>query len=536
MIFKSAVLTFLAMTMAVSVAAETNCDAEYVSFDGVEHLVSPNDGADGANIQCAIDEATELGTSLVTLTAGTFSVGETIFLSEFSGALQGKTMADTRLLFTLADQSHAIVVEAGKTSIRYMSIEVTESNTSGSIIALSPVQENCSRKVTRFEADRIRLSVGQEVTSHVSGLITDPTVCGESVKMQGTVLVNRVEIANTYNGIEATLGGGARVDVYFSEIDTLGFCFASVDANQTLNFVGNTCRSETGVAVLGAAPAKSAATISNNIFTSSLSNEAQGVQLFDGSVPISQVTQIAALANKVTFLISGNSFDTHNIIGTSVVPVQIKSEAAVFKNTFDGPSTNKSQAAVLADSHSVSAGAAIYGNTFRRSGSDESSRAFSDIFLQAGSQLVRQPNSVVADLTSDSFVSGLIKDETFSLDGEAWTGIDSDKFAHRSGRSLFSVNGIYQPGSQFSSEVTNNTGQAVLIRSLNFYADENLLGSASGFEFLEDGILIADESFGLTVTLNGAASGVITCKWIMEYAGDVFTKTYTLYDPDESFF
>ena len=101
---------------------------------------------------------------------------------------------------------------------------------------------------------------------------------------------------------------------------------------------------------------------------------------------------------------------------------------------------------------------------------------------------------------------------------------------------MVSINGIYQPGSQFSSQVTNSTGQAVLIRSLNFYADDNFLGSAPGADFLEDGILLASESFGLTVTLNGAASGVITCKWVMEYAGDVFTKTYTLYDPDTSFF
>jgi hypothetical protein len=74
-----------------------------------------------------------------------------------------------------------------------------------------------------------------------------------------------------------------------------------------------------------------------------------------------------------------------------------------------------------------------------------------------------------------------------------------------------------------------------VVRSLTFFADDTQRGTADAADFLEDGLLPNGESFGLTVTLNQAVSGVISSKFILEYESDVFVKSYVNYDPDRQF-
>ena len=532
--------SFIAVAALVSISktfaqVETACDTAYVAFDGAEYTVSPGAEDDGLNIQCAIDEASEFGASVVNLSEGEFKVTDGLLFTDFTGFLQGKTKTDTQVLIALETAKNGILVEAGRTTLRYMTIEISEAAESGSIVAISPLAGNCSKKVTRFEIDRVLMRVGAAVEQDLTGLVTDSSSCDADVKMQGTVLLNRVDIVDTQNAVELSMGGGARVDIYFSDITSRGYCFASYDANQTLNFVGNTCLSAKGLAVLGVAPAKSAAIISNNDFRSKLAPSGESTALSDGSEPISQVSQVAALAKKVDFTISGNSFHAENIIGTAVVPVTIKGEAAVFKNSFLGPITTRSQAALIADSHSTSKGSAIFGNAFDLTDPAESTEAFSDVFLVAGSNVVKQSDARVSNSTSNSLVSAVSVEGDFSSTPNDSPGIDSNNFGHGSNISIVSINGYLQPGSQISSQISNNTGATVVVRSLKFFADDTQIGTVDGADWLEDGLLLNGESFGLTVTINQAVSGVISSKFILEYESDVFVKSYVNYDPDRPF-
>ena len=74
-----------------------------------------------------------------------------------------------------------------------------------------------------------------------------------------------------------------------------------------------------------------------------------------------------------------------------------------------------------------------------------------------------------------------------------------------------------------------------MVRSLTFFANDEPIGTAEASEFLENGLLLNGERFGLTVTLNFAVSGVISSKFILEYESDVFVKSYVNYDPDRQF-
>lgn len=519
----------LPIFMAFVVPEEANaqeqsaCDPAYVVFDGVRHLITPGADDDGVNIQCAVDEATDFGTGKVSLMDGTFRSLQPIWFENFEGVFEGRTKASTILEFDMTQSTEGLRIESGRPVIRYMTIRAIDAADGSPLMLLTPLQSDCSRRVVRLEIDRVILDGNG---SSPSGVISDTRACSNPI--QGTVLVNRSDLIGLSSALNLSMSGGARVDVYFSALEADGYCFASLDANQSLNFIGNSCVSELGVGVYGAPPAPTTLQLSSNTFATRLRDERTPVAVSSaGDVPSSVVSMVRIDAVGASSTIANNQFDAGSIVGTTVTPVYVKGESAIHGNTFTGPATSNSPGIVTLASPSANIGSAVYGNVFNET------PAFSAVYLESGSHIVKQSQAVVVDLTDDSLIGAFVSTTPYTGAEITSGGIDTGKFSSATSASITSINGFYFQGSRFSNTVFNNTGQVVQVGSIQFFIGGELAGSTTGEAFLTGGVLENGGSIGVTLTLNSSNfSGVVTAIYEMSYQSEDFTREFVVYDPD----
>ena len=519
---KSSITLFILSLLIMSshLSANTQCDSAYVTFDGVSHVIAAGSGDDALNIQCALDEAVELGTSLIEISSGTYSITGTLFVEGYEGVVKGTTKANTTLKFNSPTDHAGILIKEGKPVFRYMTLEDNGLDPDDAIIGIQPM-EDCGTRVVRAEFDRIALT---GMANAVKGLVTSDGGCGKP--LQGTILLNRATLTGLSNAIEISMGGGARADIYYTEIGASQYCFISQDANQSLNFVGNTCVSELGVGIFGQPPAPTVNLISGNTFESSLRSERLPVLVSDGTQPREVVTQIAIDAKSSASTVSNNTLNASNIVGTTVEPLYIKGEAAVFGNTLFGPTTKKTAGAIILSSYNASSGSAVYGNQFREN------NAPSELFLESGSHLVKQSDNAIINQTADSLIAGIEADTSYTAAPSTLGGINTNNFSFQSGASITSINGFYYPGSQFQGVLTNNTGEPVQIGVVDFSIGGINAGSTNGTEFLEGGILSDGEQLGIVLTVNGSNfSGEVAVTYHVTFDDDSFRKDFVIYSP-----
>ena len=523
------ILTILISSFFSLVAqADTECDSSFVSFDGLVYNVTPGAADDAVNLQCAIDEAISLGSSSVKLGAGDFVVTSSLSFRGFEGVFEGKSIGATRVALQDTNDDISMALETGKLTFRYMTIESEGSGVERAVFKVLPNQDDCSSRVIRLELDRVSI-VGnaQNSSKQITGLRVDTGQCPADEPVLGTILVNRSDIRDVDRAIDASMGGGARVDIYYSTIEAGDYCFVSYDANQSLNFIGNTCGSSQGVGLFGSSKARVNAMISGNRFSlNKFPGESPFLVEGQQTYEVESARVITAQKNNVSVTVSQNTVSANYILGPNVTPLVIRSPSAVFDNVFFGPISNRSRNVIELSSFSATKGSAIYGNSFA------DSSAFADVFVLDGQHTINQKSGLIAGDTDLSLYQSEVTSELFSPASDVYL-IDLQLLTVATASSVVSINGVLQNGSQLSATLNNDTGYDLTLGQIKFLDETGVKASGVGADFLTDGLLRDGESLSLTYTVGfTGAIGDISVIYDLDYEGDFFDQFFVVYtDP-----
>ncbi|MFT7288988.1 MAG: hypothetical protein ACI87W_003113 [Halieaceae bacterium] len=273
--------------------AELGCSDAVIEAGGTIEVAAVS-GGDSGNLQCALDAATSGGYGTVLLTSPEYSLDGGIKVDDFSGALRGRSIANTRLVV----QDGALSCVPGDNTvlsfsngfgvlISFMSIDVGSPCASGNtvaIVAFTTDPDNCAQRTTFGTVDRVAFrGEGAASSGPVFAVAMEKAQnCGPQIL--GTLKVNRASFENLHYGVAASVGGGGQVDINFNEFTGMGFAIGIINAAQSTTILNNTINyndatgyntpSSPGLGTVGvfldsnaASPASNSTTIKDNTFT-----------------------------------------------------------------------------------------------------------------------------------------------------------------------------------------------------------------------------------------------------------------------------
>ena len=238
------------LTVASSSAswAQTECGSA-VTIGGSKISVASEAGNDTANLQCALDAATDQGISSIELTGSEYTVDNVTALG-FRGSIAGISKASTVLKLAAggvdcsAEDPSALRFYVGAPTIERMTIEAEElcgaTGESASVIGFYSNANSCADDRTIFgNVDRVVITgPGAGVTDMISAVsMTKANVCDEIVL--GTLKVNRSEISGLSHGVISSIGGEGQVDINFNTFTGMGTSIAIANANQGSSIASN---------------------------------------------------------------------------------------------------------------------------------------------------------------------------------------------------------------------------------------------------------------------------------------------------------
>ena len=244
-----AAAALLTVALSSSSWAQTECGSA-VTIGGSKISVASEAGNDTANLQCALDAATEQGISSIELTSSEYTVDNVTALG-FRGSVSGISKASTVLKLAAggvdcsAEDPSALRFYVGAPTIERMTIEAAElcgaTGESASAIGFYSNANSCADDRTIFgNVDRVVITgPGSGVTDMISAVsMTKANVCDEIVL--GTLKVNRSEISGLAHGVISSIGGEGQVDINFNTFTGMGTSIAIANANQGSSIASNT--------------------------------------------------------------------------------------------------------------------------------------------------------------------------------------------------------------------------------------------------------------------------------------------------------
>lgn len=258
-----------ALTLFLSISdnaySQLSCNPSYVQL-GPQSLsieISPSADPDTENLQCALNEASGRGISLISLKPGTYEIGE-IRTQDFSGTIQGRTIAQTALRPLSRSIDCQQVSEAGKKTalikfvggsprVERLTIDATgaaglcqNGDLARALIHFTGAApgESCGADVIFADVDRIRIVDNwTESASFLAAIEIAPEQfpgeCKET--LLGTGKVNRSVLENVGWGVASTMRGSAQVDINFNHFTRVAASAILINnGGQSTTVLGNT--------------------------------------------------------------------------------------------------------------------------------------------------------------------------------------------------------------------------------------------------------------------------------------------------------
>ena len=230
---------------------EIDCPSSVALNGGTVEVEADPSGDDTANIQCALDAATDGGYRDVLLTSSEYSIGP-ISATGFVGDLRGEGKARTSV--TIQDSSLscdggmgvALQFLVGSASVRNLTLSVDSPCGDGgdaTVIAYYSNPNNCSRRTTFANVDRVAfVGVGTAGLDTVSGVVMEaaPGCDEDNERILGTLKVNRSDMTDLDVGIITSVAGGGQVDVNFNVFEGVGLPLTILNASQSTTVLNNT--------------------------------------------------------------------------------------------------------------------------------------------------------------------------------------------------------------------------------------------------------------------------------------------------------
>lgn len=260
---KSFVVSLALILFNVSAWAQLACEPSFVSLDnkGTSIVVDPTGTDDTDNVQCALDEATQLGVPTVRLSPGEYFVGG-LEATDFNGALQGTTRVNTivRPLTQGADCGSQqgrgmrpawLKFIGGAAQLRTMRIDTTASAglcASGSRVeylvhftgrvdlpdcAADVIQSGIDRVdfIDDFPADNSYLFAVGAAAEGAPGECYD--------RLLGGFKLNRSTFTGGFYGVEVIMASAAQIDINFNEFNIIGRAIQLENSNVSATIIRN---------------------------------------------------------------------------------------------------------------------------------------------------------------------------------------------------------------------------------------------------------------------------------------------------------
>ncbi|MAI93922.1 MAG: hypothetical protein CME45_02790 [Halieaceae bacterium] len=226
-----------------------DCDSAYVDFSSEgEVKIEPTLVDDAENIQCAVDEAIQLGKAKISLQKGEFLLGASIsfvgFTGEFSGLSKASTIVKTIPASwgcsnggDLDTQEQLFRVANGSVQFKTMSVVADDpciegsSSASWKAIDISPIYPSCDERVSFSSIDRVDLTLNATVYGRYTAIHAGKNRrCEDS--LLGTLKINRSTIQGWDRGVNTEMVSGAQVDVNYSDFVANIYGVRIYNANQ----------------------------------------------------------------------------------------------------------------------------------------------------------------------------------------------------------------------------------------------------------------------------------------------------------------
>ena len=286
----------LLLAMVALPANAQDCDADYVDFSSEgEVKITPSSMDDSENIQCAVDEAINLGKTKISLERGEFLLGASIALIGFTGEFSGVSKASTTVRTTPNSWECAAgdrdkdrqLFRVGNGSVKFSTMSVivddpcipSANSARWTAIDIAPIRPLCDKRVSFSSVDRVDLTLN---TAEDDGYYTAISAGGSSHcpdSLLGTLKVNRSTIKGWTDALQTSMVGGAQVDVNYCDFVSNIYAIKIENANQLTSIQRNSfylnspdhvsSRRPHGIGFFGSgedAPKQNVLSIANNKF------------------------------------------------------------------------------------------------------------------------------------------------------------------------------------------------------------------------------------------------------------------------------
>ena len=242
------------LIQSMQFANAQDCDSSYVDFSGEgEVKIEPTSVDDTENIQCAVDEAIQLGKAKISLQKGEFLLGTSIsfvgFTGEFSGVSKTSTIVKTipnswECSNGTDTQEQLFRVANGSVQFATMSVVADDPCIEGTsfgtwkAIDISPIYLFCDERVSFSSVDRVNLTLNATVNGRYTAIHAgNNRRCNNG--LLGTLKVNRSTIQGWEYGVNTEMLGGAQVDVNYSDFIANKYGVRIYNANQLTSIQRN---------------------------------------------------------------------------------------------------------------------------------------------------------------------------------------------------------------------------------------------------------------------------------------------------------
>jgi len=246
------IIATLFCCLSVSGYGQDLACSDAVSVAGPVIEVTAITGDDTANIQCALDEAAELGYREVLLTSAQYEIGA-ISVDRFIGDFKGKSSDITELAArnqgvscNQSDANAVLKFRGGSPSVKNMAIIVDrpcQETGAVSVITFSGESDNCDKRTVFGTVDRVVITgTGLSSADTVTAITADtsPECDFSNQQINGSLIVNRVTFSDLDFGVISSLGNSSPVDITFNTFSRIGLPITVVDARQATKIFRNT--------------------------------------------------------------------------------------------------------------------------------------------------------------------------------------------------------------------------------------------------------------------------------------------------------
>jgi len=226
--------------------------SDAVSLSGPVIEVAAVSGDDTANIQCALEQAAELGYREILLTSAQYEI-VAVAADKFTGDFTGKSSDLTQLVVqnqsvgcNANDTNAVLAFRGGSAAVKNMTITVDQPCQeigAVSVITFSGESGNCDRRTVFGAVDRVVIT-GKGLSSNdtISAVTADtsPACDFTTQQINGSLIVNRVTFSDLDFGVISSLGNSSPVDITFNTFSRIGLPITVVDARQATKIFRNT--------------------------------------------------------------------------------------------------------------------------------------------------------------------------------------------------------------------------------------------------------------------------------------------------------